>query len=80
VSQKEFNKFSQKTRYGEHDPNEICLPNECHQLKYAKVGISGKEIAAIGFTKRVNNYCLGQKPIYGRHVWQDRRPSNIVMN
>jgi glycerol kinase len=78
VSQKDFEQIFPKPGWVEHDPNEIWSSQMSVTAEViAKVGISGKEIAAIGITNQRETTIVWDretsKPIYNAIVWQDRR-------
>jgi glycerol kinase len=78
VSQKSFEQIFPKPGWVEHDPNEIWSSQMSVTAEViAKVGISGKEIAAIGITNQRETTIVWDretsKPIYNAIVWQDRR-------
>jgi glycerol kinase len=80
VSQKSFEQIFPKPGWVEHDPNEIWSSQMSVTAEViAKVGISGKEIAAIGITNQRETTIVWDretsKPIYNAIVWQDRRTS-----
>jgi glycerol kinase len=78
VSQKPFEQLFPKPGWVEHDPNEIWSSQiSCAAEVIAKVGITGKEIAAIGITNQRETTIVWDKetsePLYNAIVWQDRR-------
>jgi glycerol kinase len=78
VSQKPFKQIFPKPGWVEHDPNEIWSSQISVAAEViAKVGISGKEIAAIGITNQRETTIVWDRetsePIYNAIVWQDRR-------
>ncbi|RTY80599.1 glycerol kinase [Flavobacterium sp. LS1P28] len=78
VSQKSFEQIFPKPGWVEHDPNEIWSSQMSVTAEViAKVGISGKEIAAIGITNQRETTIVWDRetsiPIYNAIVWQDRR-------
>lgn len=78
VSQKPFEQIFPKPGWVEHDPNEIWSSQISVAAEViAKVGISGKEIAAIGITNQRETTIVWDRetsePIYNAIVWQDRR-------
>ncbi len=78
VLQKSFEQISPKPGWVEHDPNEIWSSQMSVTAEViAKVGISGKEIAAIGITNQRETTIVWDretsKPIYNAIAWQDRR-------
>lgn len=78
VSQKAYEQIFPKPGWVEHDPNEIWSSQISVAAEVvAKVGISGKEIAAIGITNQRETTIVWDRetsePIYNAIVWQDRR-------
>lgn len=78
ISQKTFKQIFPKPGWVEHDPNEIWSSQISVAAEViAKVGISGKEIAAIGITNQRETTIVWDRetsePIYNAIVWQDRR-------
>lgn len=78
VSQKPFEQIFPKPGWVEHDPNEIWSSQiSCAAEVIAKLGISGKEIAAIGITNQRETTIVWDRetsePLYNAIVWQDRR-------
>lgn len=78
LSQKPFEQIFPKPGWVEHDPNEIWSSQISVAAEViAKVGISGKEIAAIGITNQRETTIVWDRetsePIYNAIVWQDRR-------
>ena len=78
VSQKSFEQIFPRPGWVEHDPNEIWSSQMSVTAEViAKVGISGKEIAAIGITNQRETTIVWDRetsiPIYNAIVWQDRR-------
>jgi len=78
VSQKSFEQIFPRPGWVEHDPNEIWSSQMSVTAEViAKVGISGKEIAAIGITNQRETTIVWDretnKPIYNAIAWQDRR-------
>ena len=78
VSQKPFEQMFPKPGWVEHDPNEIWSSQiSCAAEVIAKLGISGKEIAAIGITNQRETTIVWDRetsePLYNAIVWQDRR-------
>ena len=82
VSQREFTQHFPEPGWVEHDPNEIWA---C-QLAVAveamnKIGITAKDIAAIGITNQRETTIVWDKntgePIYPAIVWQCRRTSEM---
>ena len=80
ISQKPFEQIFPKPGWVEHDPNEIWSSQISVAAEViAKVGISGKEVAAIGITNQRETTIVWDRetsePIYNAIVWQDRRTS-----
>jgi glycerol kinase len=78
ISQKPFEQIFPKPGWVEHDPNEIWSSQiSCAAEAIAKIGISGREIAAIGITNQRETTIVWDretsKPLYNAIVWQDRR-------
>lgn len=78
ISQKPFEQIFPKPGWVEHDPNEIWSSQISVAAEViAKVGISGKEIAAIGITNQRETTIVWDRetsePLYNAIVWQDRR-------
>ena len=78
VSQKPFEQLFPKPGWVEHDPKEIWSSQiSCAAEVIAKVGITGKEIAAIGITNQRETTIVWDRetsePLYNAIVWQDRR-------
>lgn len=78
ISQKPFEQIFPKPGWVEHNPNEIWSSQISVAAEViAKVGISGKEIAAIGITNQRETTIVWDRetstPIYNAIVWQDRR-------
>jgi glycerol kinase len=78
VSQKDFEQIFPKPGWVEHDPKEIWSSQISVAAEViAKVGISGKEIAAIGITNQRETTIVWDRetsePVYNAIVWQDRR-------
>lgn len=78
ISQKPFEQIFPKPGWVEHDPNEIWSSQVSVAAEViAKVGISGREIAAIGITNQRETTIVWDRetsePIYNAIVWQDRR-------
>lgn len=81
VAQKEFTQYFTKPGWVEHDANEIWST----QLGVAveamnKIGVSAKDIAAIGITNQRETAVVWDKetgePVYNAIVWQCRRTSD----
>ncbi|MCV9926658.1 glycerol kinase GlpK [Flavobacterium sp. LS1R49] len=78
ISQKPFEQIFPKPGWIEHDPNEIWSSQISVAAEViAKVGVSGKEIAAIGITNQRETTIVWDRetsePLYNAIVWQDRR-------
>ncbi|MEC5165749.1 glycerol kinase [Flavobacterium sp. PL11] len=78
VTQKTFEQLFPKPGWVEHNPNEIWSSQiSCAAEVIAKLGISGKEIAAIGITNQRETTIVWDRetsePLYNAIVWQDRR-------
>jgi glycerol kinase len=78
VSQKTFEQLFPKPGWVEHSPNEIWSSQiSCAAEVIAKLGVSGKEIAAIGITNQRETTIVWDRetsePLYNAIVWQDRR-------
>ncbi len=78
VAQKEFEQIFPKPGWVEHDPNEIWSSQAAVAAEaITKIGINGKNIAAIGITNQRETTIVWDRetgePIYNAIVWQDRR-------
>lgn len=78
ISQRPFEQIFPKPGWIEHDPNEIWSSQISVAAEViAKVGVSGKEIAAIGITNQRETTIVWDRetsePLYNAIVWQDRR-------
>ena len=78
VAQKEFTQIFPKPGWVEHDPKEIWSSQASVAAEsIAKIGINGKNIAAIGITNQRETTIVWDKttgePVYNAIVWQDRR-------
>ncbi|WP_374173671.1 glycerol kinase GlpK [Flavobacterium tructae] len=78
ISQKPFKQIFPKPGWVEHDPNEIWSSQVSVAAEViAKVGITGREIAAIGITNQRETTIVWDRetsePVYKAIVWQDRR-------
>ncbi|MCY1719203.1 glycerol kinase GlpK [Prolixibacteraceae bacterium Z1-6] len=78
VAQKEFEQIFPKPGWVEHDPNEIWSSQAAVAAEaITKIGINGKNIAAIGITNQRETTIVWDKetgePVYNAIVWQDRR-------
>jgi len=82
VAQQEFTQHFPKPGWVEHDPMEIWA-SEAAVIAEAisKIGIGGKEIAAIGITNQRETTIVWDaetgKPVYNAIVWQDRRTAEF---
>ncbi|AZQ60695.1 glycerol kinase [Flammeovirga pectinis] len=77
-SQKEFKQIYPKPSWVEHDPQEIWSTQAAVAAEsVAKLGLNGKNIAAIGITNQRETTIVWDistnQPIYNAIVWQDRR-------
>ncbi|WP_394776604.1 FGGY family carbohydrate kinase, partial [Flavobacterium sp.] len=82
LSQKPFEQIFPKPGWVEHDPNEIWSSQVSVAAEViAKVGISGREIAAIGITNQRETTIVWDRetsePVYNAIVWQDRRTAKF---
>lgn len=80
VAQKEFNQIFPRSGWVEHDPLEIWSSQASVAAEaITKIGINGKNIAAIGITNQRETTIVWDRetgtPIYNAIVWQDRRTS-----
>lgn len=78
VAQKEFEQIFPKPGWVEHDPNEIWSSQAAVAAEaITKIGINGKNIAAIGITNQRETTIVWDRetgePVYNAIVWQDRR-------
>ncbi|MFW0738109.1 glycerol kinase GlpK [Flavobacterium sp. T12S277] len=78
ISQKAFKQIFPKPGWVEHNPNEIWSSQISVAAEaIAKLGISGREIAAIGITNQRETTIVWDRetsqPVYNAIVWQDRR-------
>jgi len=81
VAQKEFTQIFPKPGWVEHDPKEIWSSQASVAAEsIAKIGINGKNIAAIGITNQRETTIVWDKttgePVYNAIVWQDRRTAS----
>ena len=82
TAQMEFTQYFPKPGWVEHDPMEIWS-SEAAVIAEAitKIGIGGKEIAAIGITNQRETTIVWDAetgaPVYNAIVWQDRRTSEF---
>ena len=80
TAQMEFTQYFPQPGWVEHDPMEIWS-SEAAVIAEAisRIGIGGKEIAAIGITNQRETTIVWDaetgKPVYNAIVWQDRRTS-----
>lgn len=77
-AQHDFKQIFPKSGWVEHDPNDIWSSQISVAAEVvAKVGVSGREIAAIGITNQRETTIVWDRetsePIYNAIVWQDRR-------
>jgi glycerol kinase len=80
VSQKEFTQIYPKAGWVEHDPMEIWATQfGVAREAMAQLGISAKDVAAIGITNQRETTVVWNKktgvPVYNAIVWQCRRTS-----
>ncbi len=85
VAQKEFTQIYPKPGWVEHDPMEIWSTQISVATEaMAKLGISAKEIAAIGITNQRETTIVWDKrtgqPVYNAIVWQCRRTAEMINN
>ncbi|MEN2401669.1 glycerol kinase GlpK [Flavobacterium sp. MC2016-06] len=78
LSQRPYKQIFPQPGWVEHDPNEIWSSQISAAAEViAKVGVSGKEIAAIGITNQRETTIVWDRetsePLYNAIVWQDRR-------
>lgn len=78
VVQREFTQIFPQSGWVEHDPNEIWATQAGVAAEATvKMGINGKQIAAIGITNQRETTIVWDrktgKPVYNAIVWQDRR-------
>ena len=83
VAQKEFQQYYPQPGWVEHDALEIWETQlSVARDAIAKLGISAREIAAIGITNQRETTILWEKatgrPIYNAIVWQCRRTAPLV--
>ena len=82
TSQKEFTQHFPRPGWVEHDPMEIWS-SEAAVIAEAisKIGINGKDIAAIGITNQRETTIVWDaetgQPVHNAIVWQDRRTSEL---
>jgi glycerol kinase len=80
TAQQEFTQYFPQPGWVEHDPMEIWS-SEAGVIAeaIAKIGINGKDIAAIGITNQRETTIVWDaetgQPVYNAIVWQDRRTS-----
>ena len=82
VAQKEFKQLFPKSGWVEHNPNEIWSTQAGVAAEATtKLGVNGKNIAAIGITNQRETTIVWDKetgePVYNAIVWQDRRTASI---
>ncbi len=82
VAQKEFEQIFPKPGWVEHDPIEIWSSQAAVAAEaISKMGINGKNIAAIGITNQRETTIVWDRetgqPIYNAIVWQDRRTAKF---
>lgn len=80
-AQKEFTQIFPQSGWVEHDPHEIWSSQAAVTAEaITKIGINGKNIAAIGITNQRETTIVWDKntgePVYNAIVWQDRRTSD----
>ena len=80
VAQKEFTQIFTQSGWVEHDPHEIWSSQASVAAEaITKIGINGKNIAAIGITNQRETAIVWDRktgdPVYNAIVWQDRRTS-----
>lgn len=81
VAQKEFTQIFPHSGWVEHDPNEIWSTQAGVAAEATtKIGLNGKDIAAIGITNQRETVVVWDKntgiPVYNAIVWQDKRTSD----
>ena len=82
LAQKEFEQIFPKPGWVEHDPNEIWSSQAAVAAEaITKIGINGKDIAAIGITNQRETTIVWDRetgdPVYNAIVWQDRRTAKF---
>lgn len=82
LAQKEFEQIFPKPGWVEHNPNEIWASQAAVAAEaISKIGINGKDIAAIGITNQRETTIVWDKetgqPVYNAIVWQDRRTAKM---
>ena len=82
LAQKEFGQIFPQSGWVEHDPNEIWSSQASVAAEaMAKLGIDGRQIAAIGITNQRETAIVWDRatgrPIHNAIVWQDRRTSGF---
>lgn len=80
VAQHEFPQIFPKSGWVEHDPQQIWASQASVIAEaISKIGINGKNIAAIGITNQRETTIVWDRdtclPVYNAIVWQDRRTS-----
>ena len=82
VAQMEFTQHFPQPGWVEHDPMEIWSSEAAVIAEsISKIGINGKDIAAIGITNQRETTIVWDaetgKPVYNAIVWQDRRTASF---
>ena len=82
TAQMEFTQYFPKPGWVEHDPMEIWSSEAAVVAEaISRIGIGGKEIAAIGITNQRETTIVWDaetgQPVYNAIVWQDRRTSSF---
>lgn len=82
TAQMEFTQYFPQLGWVEHDPMEIWSSEAAVIAEsISKIGIGGKEIAAIGITNQRETTIVWDaetgKPVYNAIVWQDRRTAGF---
>ena len=82
IAQKEFTQIFPQPGWVEHNPIEIWSSQVTVATEaIAKVGLSPKDIAAVGITNQRETTIVWDKrtgkPLYNAIVWQDRRTANF---
>ena len=82
TAQMEFTQYFPQPGWVEHDPMEIWSSEAAVIAEsISKIGIGGKEIAAIGITNQRETTIVWDaetgKPVYNAIVWQDRRTAGF---
>ena len=81
MAQREFTQYFPQPGWVEHDPEEIWLTQYAVASEaMAKLGVSARDIAAIGITNQRETTIVWDKatgePVYKAIVWQDRRTAD----